>query len=63
MEKRLAALTEELGKANKVFQEQRCELQELTVSLEARIRKLSRDSEDEELRREDELKWAFWTIE
>jgi hypothetical protein len=63
LEKRLTVLTEELHKANQAIQEQGCELQELTVSLEAKIQKLSRDPEDEELRRVDELRWAFWTIE
>jgi hypothetical protein len=65
LEKRLAVLTEELRRANKAIQEKACELRELTVSLEAQGQKRRRDVEaaDENLRRVDELKWAFWTIE
>ena len=65
LEKRFAVLTEELGKANKAIEEKTCELRELTVSFEAQMQERSRDLEaaDEKLRRVDELKWAFWTIE
>jgi hypothetical protein len=63
LEKRVAVLTEELGKANQTVQEKTCELRDLTASLEAEIHKRGPDVEDEELRRVDELKWAFWTIE
>jgi chromosome segregation ATPase len=57
VEKRLALMTEELSRANKAIQEKSRQLEQLTASFEAL------EAANEKLRRFDELRWAFWTIE